>query len=200
MKTKEELFNENIGLVYKVINDKFKEFKGTIHHDDIISEGYVSLLRSIDNFDINKGCKFSTFAYMCIYSAINQYVYTKIYQMKKTTKYTEGKKKKTVFLMAEFSYYDSTDSGEDYLKYFEEFDKGYEYVENKLMINSMLIKLKQLENTGRKGYRNLYEIISLKLQGKTTREITKILNITQMTVDRKYKLAIDSLKEYFEVA
>ena len=85
MKTKEELFNENIGLVYKVINDKFKEFKGTIHHDDIISEGYVSLLRAIDNFNIDKGCKFSTFAYMCIYSAINQYVYTKIYQMKKTT-------------------------------------------------------------------------------------------------------------------
>ena len=120
--------------------------------------------------------------------------------MKKPTKYTEGKKKKTVLLMAEFSYYDSADSGEDYLKYFEEFDKGYEYVENKLMINSMLIKLKQLENTGRKGYRNLYEVISLKLQGKTTKEITKILNISQMTVDRKYKLAINSLKECFDVA
>ena len=102
--------------------------------------------------------------------------------------------------MAEFSYYDSADSGEDYLKYFEEFDKGYEHVENKLMINSMLIKLKQLENTGQKRYSNLYEIISLKLQGKTTREITKILNISQMTVDRKYKLAIDALKEYFNAA
>ena len=200
MKTKEELFNENIGLVYKVINDKFKDFKSTGHHDDIISEGYVSLLRATDNFDVNKGCKFSTFAYMCIYSAINQYIYTKIYQMKKTTKYTEGKKKKTIFLMAEFSYYDSADTGEDYLKCFEEFDKGYEYAENKLMINSMLIKLKQLENTGQKRYRNLYEIISLKLQGKTAREITKILNISQMTVDRKYKLAIDALKEYFNAA
>ena len=64
----------------------------------------------------------------------------------------------------------------------------------------MLIKLKQLENTGRKGYRNLYEVISLKLQGKTTKQITKILNISQITVDRKYKLAINSLKEYFDVA
>ena len=203
MKTKEELFNENIGLIHKVIDSKFSNFKGTIYHDDMISEGYVSLLKSIDRFNNSKGCKLSTFAYICINSAITEFVYTKIYQMKKTTEYTEDKKKKTVFLGAEILYYENasnTDDEETYLGIFKEFDKGYEYAESKIMTDLILDKLKEIEDTGKKGYKDLHKIIEFKLQGKTTREIKEILNISQVTVDRKYRLAIDTLKEYFNVA
>ena len=199
MKTKEELFNENIGLIYKVINDKFAQFKGTEHYDDLVSEGYVGLLKAIDKFDINRGEKVSSLAYMYIYSGITLYVYTKIYQMKKTTKKIDNKSK-TVFLSVNLSYYDSTDNGEDYLKCFEEIDENYNHAENSAMTSLMLVKLKELENIGPRRYKGIYDVINLMLQEKTSKEIAKILNTSQMSVNRKQRYAIDILKEYFNVA
>ena len=74
MKTKEELFNENIGLIYKVINDKFAQFKGTEHYDDLVSEGYVGLLKAIDKFDLSYDVMFSTYAVPMIAGEIKRFL------------------------------------------------------------------------------------------------------------------------------
>ena len=84
MTTKEKMFNDNIGLVHKVINDNFACFKKGEFYGDLFNEGCVALLRSIDKFDASKGFKFSTFACKNIYFTISLYINTKIYQKKKT--------------------------------------------------------------------------------------------------------------------
>ena len=74
MTTKEKIFNDNIGLVYKVINDNFACFKKGEFYGDLFNEGCVALLKSIDKFDASKGFKFSTFACKNIYFTISLYL------------------------------------------------------------------------------------------------------------------------------
>jgi len=60
------MIEENIGLVYHVLLNRFS---GTNRrcHDDLISEGMMGLMEAAANFDPNRGMKFSTYACRRIY-------------------------------------------------------------------------------------------------------------------------------------
>ena len=211
MKTKEELFNENIGLVYKVINNNFACFKVGEFYEDIFNEGCVALLRSIDRFDKSKGFKFSTFACKNIYYTISLYINTKIYQKKKTSDkiiLDDGTSKTaTIFLEADITSYNieyhNGQEQEEVINFHHSFsrdEEGYSKVEEKLLLESMFNKLKELEDTGKKRFQHIHQITILKYKGYSGKKIADILGIAQATVDRKFLLALECLREYVEVA
>ena len=70
---RDKMILDNIGLVYK-ISGKYKKLNSNIDLDDLNQEGYVALIKAVDNFDTNKDIKFSTFAYTYIDYYIRNFI------------------------------------------------------------------------------------------------------------------------------
>ncbi len=70
-KAREELINGNLRLVLSVIQ-RFGNRQGNA--DDIFQVGCIGLIKAIDNFDINVGVKFSTYAVPMIIGEIRRYL------------------------------------------------------------------------------------------------------------------------------
>ena len=70
-KAREELINGNLRLVLSVIQ-RFGNKQG--YADDIFQVGCIGLIKAIDNFDINLGVKFSTYAVPMIIGEIRRYL------------------------------------------------------------------------------------------------------------------------------
>lgn len=69
---KEHLVIKNIGLVKKVIQDRF-----SVYHewwDDMLQEGTIGLIKAVAKHDASKGAQLSTFAYLCIKNEIQKFV------------------------------------------------------------------------------------------------------------------------------
>lgn len=59
MKSRDEIVNENIGLVHSCA----QRFKGRgIEYDDLFQAGCIGLIKAVDAFDSSKGAKLSTYA------------------------------------------------------------------------------------------------------------------------------------------
>lgn len=72
---KNKLAEENLGLVYAVVNKEFTYEKTTeSDRENYIEEGMIGLAKAINTFNTDKGVKFSTYAYTCIKFEINNYV------------------------------------------------------------------------------------------------------------------------------
>ena len=68
---KNKLAEENLGLVYLVVNKEFTYEKTTeSDRENYIEEGMIGLAKAINTFNPSKGAKFSTYAYICIKSEI----------------------------------------------------------------------------------------------------------------------------------
>lgn len=68
---KEELINGNLRLVLSIL----KRFQNrTDNMDDLFQIGVVGLIKAIDNFDLNHGVKFSTYAVPMIKGEIKRYI------------------------------------------------------------------------------------------------------------------------------
>ena len=61
-------FESNIGLVYKVYNDRFNEYRWL--EEDLIQEGMIGLWKACQVFDKNRGVPFSSYACICIRNAM----------------------------------------------------------------------------------------------------------------------------------
>lgn len=57
-----ETIKENMGLVYKVINEQYYDKKYEFTKEDMVQTGLLALYKAIQTFDENKNIKFSTFA------------------------------------------------------------------------------------------------------------------------------------------
>ena len=68
--TRDELILNNINLVRSVVN---KNFTGYDDKEDLFQVGCIGLIKAADNFDPNKGIKFSTYATHRIYGEIRNY-------------------------------------------------------------------------------------------------------------------------------
>lgn len=69
---KQEIIERNLMLVIKIA-----KFYPDLNNDsffDIIQEGNIGLMHAIDKFDVNKNCKFSTYASLWIKEAISRYL------------------------------------------------------------------------------------------------------------------------------
>ena len=66
-----EIINdENIKYLIKSIANKFYG----VEKKDLYQVGYLTILKIIDNYDINSNVKFSSYAYLHIYGAMREYV------------------------------------------------------------------------------------------------------------------------------
>lgn len=85
---KNKLAEENLGLVYLVVNKEFTYEKTTeSDRENYIEEGMIGLAKAINTFNPSKGAKFSTYAYTCIKFEINSYV-AKQKTLKRKVEYT----------------------------------------------------------------------------------------------------------------
>lgn len=57
-----ETIKENMGLVYKVINEQYYDKKYEFTKEDMVQTGLLALYKAIQTFDEDKDIKFSTFA------------------------------------------------------------------------------------------------------------------------------------------
>ena len=71
MKARNEFLEQNLRLVVSIA----KKYQGrNIPLIDLIQEGNIGLMKALDEFDINKGCKFSTYATNWITAFIRRYI------------------------------------------------------------------------------------------------------------------------------
>ena len=62
-----ETIKENMGLVYKVINEQYYDKKYVFTKEDMVQTGLLALYKAIQTFDENKNIKFSTFLLVRIF-------------------------------------------------------------------------------------------------------------------------------------
>ena len=77
--TRNQLVKNNMRLVYFVLNKErlsnHYKLPDDYTEDDRLQEGYVALIKAVDNYDISSGSRFSTYAYKCIWSSIMRYAF-----------------------------------------------------------------------------------------------------------------------------
>lgn len=69
---KQQMVLDNLGLVRKVINDRFSVYSE--YYNDMFQEGCIGLIKAVSKHDISKGAQLSTFAYLCIKNEIQKFV------------------------------------------------------------------------------------------------------------------------------
>ena len=71
IEARNRFLESNIRLVIKIVNQVTKgRSYGILSFDDLVSEGNIGLLRAVEKFDIDRGHKFSTYAYHWVKQAI----------------------------------------------------------------------------------------------------------------------------------
>lgn len=68
---KDELAQQNIGLVKSIVKDYLNS---GLDYDDLMQAGYLGLLNAAQNFDLNRGTKFSTYATYLIKGEIRHHI------------------------------------------------------------------------------------------------------------------------------
>lgn len=79
IESRNKLVEKNQRLVYLIAK---KYIIPPIMLSDLIQEGNIGLMRAIDRFDVSKGFRFSTYAYICIIQAILRYIQINRYSVK----------------------------------------------------------------------------------------------------------------------
>lgn len=69
---REEFIERNIGLVIFCVNTRFKA--SYEESKDLISTGFIGLIKAVNTFDRHKEIKFATYAIRCIYNEIAMYL------------------------------------------------------------------------------------------------------------------------------
>lgn len=77
---RDKLIEDNLGLVYHVVNKYFSKYGD---RDEFISVGSIGLIKAANAYDENSNLKFSTFAYKCIYNEISRFLNVQNYDVRK---------------------------------------------------------------------------------------------------------------------
>lgn len=72
IKIRNLIVEKNLNLV-RMIAYNYSQ-KSSISYDDLFQEGIIALINSIEKYDINSKCKFSTFSYSAIVNQIRRYL------------------------------------------------------------------------------------------------------------------------------
>ncbi len=70
MKSIDEIIMENKNLIYDIVNN-YPSYKSK---EDLFQAGCIGIIEAYKNFDSNRGCKFTSYAYPYIYGEINKCV------------------------------------------------------------------------------------------------------------------------------
>lgn len=64
------IIENNMGLVHSIA----KSYLGTDHYDSLVQEGNIGLIKAVDNFEPERGFKFSTYAYWKIKGEMQRFI------------------------------------------------------------------------------------------------------------------------------
>lgn len=168
---KEKLVVDNIKIAYKLSFLYFKKFGGSYELDDLKSTAYIGLVKAANTFRKELNYQFSTYAYACIRTEI--YRYAKENQKYQNQLYLSDKVEGTDGLYIEDFIASDTNLEED--------------------IADMIQNKKLLEEIEKLPER--YKLImKYKLQGLSTVDIGKKLNLSQPTICKDYNRAINILR------
>lgn len=181
---REKLFNENIGLIHKVIQ-RYPMFKNTEHYQDLWQEGYIGLCKAVKDYDSTKGVKFSDYAYKVIWGTIYPYIEKFIYQKKKYKDFDNNVKISSLDIKVE-----SDGHGSNIVDLIPCDTDFIESLENKMMLNHVLTIARELKNS--KGMLDtVYDILIMQLRGYTQSQIAEALEVKQCTVSLRIKKFIE---------
>ena len=152
-------FESNVGLVYKVYNEQFKDCYQI--KDDLIQEGLMALQTACQKFDIERGVCFSTFAVKCIRNAMGMHI-------RKESRYQQH---------IACSLDEKLD---DDIGLATKLDTVADEVEEPAFSTELLDKVIEIAQET-----DCYEIIEMKIKGKSQKEIAKKLGISQSRVSEK---------------
>ena len=170
---REKLVEENLKLVYEVAH-KYKYLCcSTVDFDDLVSIGYIGLVKASKVYDDTKNIKFSTLAFTCIKNEILREFVNKQYRFNDTN---------TVSLDATIRL-NSTENIElqDIIQD-NKMEYYFENLDNKILIDSIYKKCTDREKI----------VIKLYLEGYTFKEISIRLGCHWATVSK----IINNLKRY----
>lgn len=88
MKTKEEIFTENLKLVTYAYHKEFQRYRS--YQEDLIQEGYFALWRACLGFDETRGIEFSTYAYKSIKTSMLNYIVRFVEKYKNVVSFEES--------------------------------------------------------------------------------------------------------------
>ncbi|NOV90050.1 RNA polymerase sigma factor (sigma-70 family) [Clostridium acetobutylicum] len=223
--SKTEMINLNINERNKVVEKymtlvksiarKYINRSGTLELEDMVQSGAISMINAVENFDYNKGVKFSTYARHCVeggmknYCKKNELIHLSEYQRKDLRrikklfdeKQLENKdiditeisaelgieKEKAINLIC-FLNKDKYIPIDDYeYKYGKSFEK--EIVDN-ILIRSLIENLPK----------NQQNLIRERLKDMSFTDIGKKYNITRQAVQQSVKRIINKMKRELEYA
>lgn len=69
---REVLICSNLRLVVAIVGNEYMYALGHLHFSDLVEEGNIGLIKAAERFKIEKGCRFSTYAFWWIRQSINR--------------------------------------------------------------------------------------------------------------------------------
>ena len=166
---KNQLAEENLGLIYAVINKKFN-FENVTEEDkkNYFEEGMIGLAIAINNYDTSVDSKFSSYAFTCIKNEICKYIdKQKCYKRK-----TDSEYKKSI---------DEYIDGDKKLTY------KYILVNEKEDYISLINKEYILNTIEQIDIKDIKFIVSKRIEGYTYKEIGIALEISKQAVHTRIK-------------
>ena len=173
-KARECLITSHIDLVKKVIYKIF--YKNNF--EDLVSFGYLGLIKAVDTFDIQRKVKFTTYAFKCIYNEIVTYL--------------RKQKKNISSISLDFIIFDK-DLG--YITRKEKLLSDFDTVENYLKREQIATLKKFIEMLPYDEY-NLISLYYYKELSQ--REIASEIDGTQLYVSRQIKKILKKFYSQFE--
>ena len=176
-----KLFEENIGIIYKVLKNK-RIFIPKMEQDDLFQIGSIGLINAIQTYDENNGIAFSTYAYSCV----SNYIYKEI---KRNRAYKRDDDFHNTFSI---NLYDKKyDEGNciELQDTLQSNDNNLENIEIKIDIEKVIKKLKEEEK---------YIINQIFFKDRTEIDLAKELKISRQALNKKKKKILEKLKKEFE--
>ena len=204
---REQIFYDNVGLIYRVISDNYSWVKTSQWYDDVFNEASIGLLHSIDNFDSSKGVKFSSYAYRNVYFFIQMYINKIVQQKRKYNRRVEDESGKLIkytadYMSAEICSYNSmvSEGNEEIGELinstpFMQDEQGYIDVENNIIIEHAFTLLKNLQNTGQRKYNHIHDVALLKMKNLSNEKIGQLIGKSRTYVNNKFNFAIEIIKK-----
>lgn len=167
---------QHLNLVHSIASKRYIQFKHKYDYDDLFQLGCIGLMNSINDFDENKGFKFSTYAYHCIDGAI--------LRMIRDDKWYGNNRKERFQSSGPCSLNAIANTDNKNLYYIDLIgsrDRNFEDIELNILINRLPEKFKKI-------------IKMLHFEGYSQKEAAKKFNCSQVSISRLNKQALNELK------
>lgn len=175
----DKLIEDNLGLVNKVLYEKFRQNLPYFEMCDLVQEGSIALYKAVITYNDKKKVKFSTYAYKIIYNEFLNF-FERHFRKKR---YCNN----LVYLNAFI-----TDNSDIECVEILASNENDEFMLNNVLYNIIINDLENSDSVDK-------EIITLYAKGYSGREIAEIYNINRSTMTRRINRIIKSIKKKFDI-